>query len=275
MCDATLSERGELPGPAPLLRATVSGVCWITLNRPERLNALTREMLGALSVALAVAGDDEATRVVVLTGSGRAFSAGQNLDEAALAEGDPAREVARSLEEFYHPVLRQLHALPVPVLAAVNGIAAGAGANLALNCDLVIAARSASFQQAFTRIGLVPDCGGSWLLPRLVGLARAKALTLLAEPLDAETALDWGLIARMVEDKHFLSETQALAERLAAGPAQAYRLTKQALEAAFDNDLEAQLALEARSQQEAADTSDFREGLAAFREKRPPRFTGK
>ena len=259
----------------PLLSETKNAICWITLNRPARLNAITRQMLSALSAALTAAAADEATRVVVLTGSGRAFSAGQDLEEAALLQGDMAAEVARSLDAHYHPVLRQLHALPIPVVAAVNGIAAGAGANLALNCDLVIAARSASFQQAFTRIGLLPDCGGTWYLPRLVGLARAKALALLAAPLAAEEALSWGLIARLAEDETFLPETRALAEQLASGPAVAYGLTKAALDAAFDNSFEAQLDLEAASQQRAAATADFREGLAAFKEKRAPRFRGK
>jgi 2-(1,2-epoxy-1,2-dihydrophenyl)acetyl-CoA isomerase len=261
--------------PRPLLSETAEGILWITLNRPTRLNAITREMLSALAAALDAAARSDTLRVVVLTGSGRAFSASQDLDEAALLQGDAAAEVARSLHEHSHPVLKRLHKLPVPVIAAVNGIAAGAGANLALNCDLVIAARSASFQQAFTRIGLLPDCGGTWLLPRLVGLARAKALTLLAEPLSAEEALSWGLVARLAEDDDFLAATRALAAQLAAGPAMAYGLTKQALEAAFDNGFEAQLDLEASSQQEAADSDDFREGLAAFKEKRQARFGGR
>ena len=192
----------------------------------------------------------------------------------AFLDGDAAAEVARSLEEYYHPLLAQLHALPQPVLAAVNGIAAGAGANLALNCDLVVAARSASFQQAFARIALLPDCGGTWLLPRLVGLSRAKALSLLAEPLNAQEALEWGLVARVFEDEDFVSETATLAERLAAGPATAYRLIKRTLESSFENSFSQQLALEAEAQQEAAATEDFREGLAAFREKRSPRFRG-
>lgn len=258
----------------PLLCETSDGICWITLNRPARLNAITREMLRALAAALDAVAASDSIRVVVITGNGRAFSAGQDLDEAALLQGDMAAEVARSLDEHYHPVLTRIHALSVPVIAAVNGIAAGAGANLALNCDLVIAARTASFQQAFARIGLLPDCGGTWLLPRLVGLARAKALSLLAEPLSAETAFSWGLIARLAEDEDFLAETQALAAQLADGPSVAYGLTKQALEAAFDNSFEAQLALEASSQQRAAETADFHEGLAAFKAKRAPRFRG-
>lgn len=259
----------------PLLIETREGVSWLTLNRPARLNAITREMLQSLAAALDSAAASDETRAVVLTGSGRAFCAGQDLEEAALLQGDMAVEVARSLEDHYHPVLARLHNLSIPVVAAVNGIAAGAGANLALNCDLVIAARSASFQQAFARIGLLPDCGGTWLLPRLVGLARAKALTLLAEPLSAEKAHDWGLIARLVEDESFSAETQALAAQLATGPAVAYSLTKQALAASFDNSLEEQLALEAAYQQRAAETADFSEGLAAFKEKRAARFRGK
>ena len=262
-------------GYSTLRSHSASGICWITLSRPDKLNAITREMLGELSAILELAGKDESLRALVLTGEGRAFSAGQDLGEAALAEDDPAAEVARSLEQYYHPVLEQLRRLPFPVLAAVNGIAAGAGANLALNCDLVIAARSASFHQAFARIGLLPDCGGTWILPRLVGLARAKALAFLAEPLTAEEALSWGLIARLADDETFTEETRALAEQLAAGPTRAYGLMKQALEASFDNSFVEQLALEADCQKRAADTADFREGMAAFKEKRPPRFQGR
>jgi 2-(1,2-epoxy-1,2-dihydrophenyl)acetyl-CoA isomerase len=173
-------------------------VAWLTLNRPERLNAFCRPMLAEIAEALDQAAAEPALRALIVTGAERAFSAGQDLTEPAIATEDPAAAVAESLDLFYHPVLERLHALKLPVVAAVNGIAAGAGANFALNCDIVIAAASASFIQAFTRIGLVPDCGGTWLLPRLVGPARARALMLLAEPLGAADAEAWGLIYKAV-----------------------------------------------------------------------------
>ena len=257
-----------------LLYHAAAGVARITLNRPDKLNALTRPLLLKLAAALDRAAADPAVRAVILTGAGRAFSAGQDLGEAAFLGDDPEAEVARSLDQFYHPVLTRLHALPIPVIAAVNGIAAGAGANLALNCDIVLAARSASFVQAFTRIALVPDCGGTWLLPRLVGLARAKQLMLLAEPLMAEDAAAWGLIAQAIHDETFEPEVEALATRLAQGPSLAYGLLKQALAASATNDLATQLDLERDLQAQAADSADFREGVAAFAEKRAARFAG-
>lgn len=249
-------------------------VAWITLDRPDKLNAICRPLLSELAQALDRVAQDKALRAVVLTGTGRAFCAGQDLGEPVMASADPAAAVAESLEKFYHPVLRRLHDLPLPVVAAVNGIAAGAGANLALNCDLVVAGESASFIQAFTRIGLVPDCGGTWLLPRLVGAARARALALLAEPLTAAQAENWGLIYRAVPDDALAAEARALAGRLAAGPTAAYGMIKQALDASAGNDLASQLALEGQLQERAARGADFREGVAAFLEKRPARFTG-
>ncbi len=249
-------------------------IAWLTLNRPDKLNAFSRAMLGEIDGALGQVAEDPEIRALVITGAERAFSAGQDLSEPAIAEGGAAAAVAESLDRYYHPVIRRLHTLPLPVIAAVNGIAAGAGANFALNCDLVIAAASASFVQAFTRIGLVPDCGGTWLLPRLVGPARARALMLLAEPLTAEQAEAWGLIYRVVPDESLAAEAEALARRLAAGPTAAYGLIKQALDAAAANDLGRQLDLERDLQARAASGADFREGVAAFLEKRPARFTG-
>ena len=247
----------------------------ITLNRPERLNALTVEMAEALSAALEAAQADPECRAILLTGAGRGFCAGQDLTAIA---GTSAGDVGKLLDR-YNPLILRLRgsafrALPMPVVCAVNGVAAGAGANLALACDIVLAAKSATFVQAFAKIGLIPDVGGTWLLPRLVGPARARALAMLGEPLTAETAADWGLIWQAVDDGALMTEAHALAARLAAGPGVALGLIKQALDASETNDLKRQLKLERNLQMEAAANPDFKEGVAAFLEKRPPRFTG-
>jgi len=243
----------------------------ITLSRPERLNALNVEMAEALLAALDAAEADPACRALVLTGIGRGFCAGQDLTEIV---DMPAAEIP-ALIDRYNPLIRRLAASPLPVVCAVNGVAAGAGANLALACDIVLAARSASFVQAFARIGLIPDCGGTWLLPRLVGRARARALALLAEPVSAETAADWGLIWQAVDDDRLLSAAEALAARLAAGPTVAYGLIKRALDAAATSDLASQLDLERDLQSAAAAAPDHAEGVRAFLAKRPASFTGK
>ena len=250
------------------------GVGKITLNRPERLNSLTRPLLQSLLAALEDMEQDPEVRAVVLAAKGRAFCAGQDLDEPLVEQEDAADALAESLNGYYHPVLLKIVKMEVPVIACVQGIAAGAGCNLALACDLVLAGESASFLQAFARIGLVPDCGGTWLLPRLVGAARAKALMMLAEPLPAKEAESMGLIYRCLGDDDLERETEALANRLAEGPTLAYGLLKKALSESQDNGLEQQLTLEAASQRTAAASADFREGLAAFKEKRKPRFSG-
>jgi 2-(1,2-epoxy-1,2-dihydrophenyl)acetyl-CoA isomerase len=242
----------------------------ITLNRPERLNALTLEMAEALIEALEAAEKDRTCRALLLTGAGRGFCAGQDLTEIAEAS---AAEIG-DLLDAYNPLILKLRALPIPVICAVNGVAAGAGANLALACDIVLAAQSATFLQAFAKIGLIPDCGGTWLLPRLIGDPRARALSMLAEPVSAETAAAWGMIWRAVADEQLMREAEALAARLAAGPTAALGLVKQALDESAVNDLEDQLDLEAELQEEAAENPDFAEGLRAFLEKRPPTFTG-
>jgi 2-(1,2-epoxy-1,2-dihydrophenyl)acetyl-CoA isomerase len=242
----------------------------ITLNRPERLNALTVEMAGALMETLKSAEKDGTCRALLLTGAGRGFCAGQDLTAIADAEPD---DIGDLLQE-YNPLILKLRELPIPVVCAVNGVAAGAGANLALACDIVVAARSASFVQAFAKIGLIPDCGGTWLLPRLIGEARARALSMLAEPISAETAAQWGMIWRVIPDEQLVAEAEALAEQLAAGPTAALGLIKQAFEESAENDLEEQLDLEAELQEEAAENPDYAEGLHAFLEKRQAAFQG-
>jgi 2-(1,2-epoxy-1,2-dihydrophenyl)acetyl-CoA isomerase len=244
----------------------------LTLNRPDRLNALTRIMLGELSAAVADIAADRSARVLMITGAGRGFCAGQDLRDAD-ALVDPAA-IAAVIRDGYNPLIQALVGLPIPVIAMVNGIAAGAGCSLALAADLVVAAESASFAFAFGRIGLVPDAGCSFFLPRRVGWARALGLVLTGEPLPAAAAAAAGLIWRCCPDAELAAETERLAQRLADLPPQALALAKHAMARSADNDLSAQLALEEKLQREAAGTADFREGVTAFLEKRAPRFTG-
>ena len=251
-----------------LLVESCPGYRRITLNRPERLNALNVEMAAALDAAFDEAAADKTCRALLLTGAGRGFCAGQDLTE--IVGASPA-DLERLLEH-YHPLILKIRALPIPVVCAVNGVAAGAGANLALACDIVLVARSATFVQAFTRIGLVPDCGGTWFLPRLVGTARARALAFLAEPLPAETAAEWGLVWRMTEDERLLPEAEALAARLASQASNALALTKRALDATGENTLAQQLDLEGELQRQAGAHPDHAEGVRAFLEKRPAAF---
>lgn len=251
-----------------------SGFRVITLNRPERLNAFTETMQQALKATISEAEADKDCRVLLLTGAGRAFCAGQDLNERVTPEGDIVVP-GEALEKYYNPLVKKLRSLPLPVVAAVNGIAAGAGCNVALACDIVLAARSASFTQVFARIGLIPDAGGTWILPRLVGQARARGLALLAEPLSAEKAEAWGLIWKAVDDGALMAEAEALCAHFATAPTFGLGLIKQALDASEDNDLSTQLDLERKLQRQAGSHEDYKEGVRAFLAKRKPVFSGK
>jgi 2-(1,2-epoxy-1,2-dihydrophenyl)acetyl-CoA isomerase len=245
----------------------------LTLNRPDKLNALNDEMHFALRAGFQRAADEAAVRAVLLTGSGRGFCAG-----ADLGDRDPRKQrpdLAAIISRLYNPTLRLIRSIDKPIVCAVNGVAAGAGANLALACDIVLAARSAKFIQAFSKIGLIPDAGGTWSLARILGEPRAKALALLAEPLDAETAAAWGMIWKAVDDGALVGEAEAIARRLAAGPTRGLGLTKRAIQAAAENSLDAQLDLERDLQGEAGRTDDYAEGVVAFLEKRKPEFVGR
>ena len=258
-----------------LLVAVAEGVATLTLNRPERLNAFTAGLHEELAAALERAAGDDAIRALLITGAGRGFCAGQDLSERKPTPGEGPRDLSQALERYYNPLIRRLRGLEKPVVAAVNGVAAGAGAGLALACDIVIAAHSASFIEAFSRIGLVPDAGNTFFLPRLVGSARAMAMALTGEAVPAERAAEWGLIWKAVPDGALMSEARGLAVRLAQGPTRALGLTKRALNRSATNDLPAQLDLERDLQREAGQGEDYREGVAAFLEKRPPRFSGR
>jgi 2-(1,2-epoxy-1,2-dihydrophenyl)acetyl-CoA isomerase len=260
---------------ASILIEIAGGVAEITLNRPDKLNSFTRDMHGQLRTALARAKADTTVRAILLTGAGRGFCAGQDLAEIVdPATGKPG-PVNSTLADDYNPLVTMLQSLPIPVVCAVNGVAAGAGANLALACDIVLAARSAAFIQAFSKIGLVPDSGGSYFLPRLVGTARAMALTMLGDKLTAGEAAQWGLIWRVVDDAELMAEARKLARGLAQAPTVALGLTKRMIYASGGNNLAGQLDLELKSQQTAAGTHDYQEGVGAFLEKRRPDFQGK
>jgi 2-(1,2-epoxy-1,2-dihydrophenyl)acetyl-CoA isomerase len=254
------------------LRVEIDGpVATITLDRPDALNALTVALKQELLAAFAAVAADDALRAVVLTGAGRAFCAGQDLRERLEPDAVP---LADEIRLRYNPLIRAMRGLPKPIIGAINGIAAGAGASLAFACDIRIAAEGASFLLAFGRVGLIPDSGATWLLPRLVGGAKAAELALMSEPLGAADAERFGLVARVVPGDALLAEARAMAVRLAAGAPRAIALTKAALDASWDASLEAQLEAEAVLQGIAGSTADHAEGIAAFLERRPPRFTG-
>jgi 2-(1,2-epoxy-1,2-dihydrophenyl)acetyl-CoA isomerase len=249
-------------------------VCVITLNRPAALNSFTAAMHAELLPALEVAAADSSVRAVLITGQGRGFCAGQDLSDAAMVaqpDGGPV-DVGAVIDTHYRPLALRLRSMPVPVVAAVNGVAAGAGASFALCCDLVVAASSASFVQAFSKIGLVPDCGGTWLLPRLVGRAKALGLAMLGDKLPAAEAERLGLVWQVVDDALLMPTALALAERLAAQPTKALVATRQALDDAASLDFAQALTLEARVQRELGQGGDFIEGVSAFFARRPPVF---
>ena len=257
-----------------ILFDATDGVARLTLNRPDKLNSFNTQMHGEVRDALARLPASGA-RVLVLTGAGRGFCAGQDLGDRAVAPGAEAVDLGESIDKYYKPLVLALHALPLPVIAAVNGVAAGAGANIALACDLVIAARSASFVQAFSKLGLLPDSGGTWSLPRLVGLSRALGLTLLGNKLPAETAAAWGMIWQCVDDADLGSAVDAIAQQFAAAPTRGLGWTKKAIRGSWQHSLEEQLDIERDAQRELGRSADYAEGVAAFVAKRTPRFTGR
>ena len=258
----------------PALSSKRDGFHIITLNRPDKLNSFTEALHKALRAAFDAAEADKSCRAVILTGAGRGFCAGQDLADSAASSAAGAPPVDR-LEVYYNPLIRRLATFPVPVICAVNGVAAGAGANLALACDFVIAAKSAKFLQAFAKIGLMPDAGGTWTLPRLVGPARARALAMLAEPLDAATAEQWGMIYKVVDDAQLMPTAEALAHKLAHAPTGALIAIRAALNASETNTLAQQLEVERTGQGRLIGTPDNVEGIKAFLEKRNPKFTGR
>jgi 2-(1,2-epoxy-1,2-dihydrophenyl)acetyl-CoA isomerase len=257
-----------------ILFSVERGIARLTLNRPDKLNSFTAAMHAEVRNALGrVAG--EGGRVLVLTGAGRGFCAGQDLNDRAVAPGGQGVDLGDSIENNYKPLVLALRNLPMPVIAAVNGVAAGAGANIALACDLVIATRSSSFVQSFSKLGLVPDSGGTWFLPRLVGNARALGLALLGDKLSAEQAAQWGLIWRCVEDAEFKDTVESLAAQLSAAPTLGLARTKRAIYEAWGRTLEGQLDQERDFQRELGRSHDYTEGVAAFVGKRAPTFTGR
>ena len=251
--------------------SNADGIARITLNRPDRLNSFTRAMHAELRDALGKLGD---ARVVVLTGAGRGFCAGQDLNDRAVAPGE-AVDLGETVEASWNPLIRTLTALPQPVIARVNGVAAGAGANIALACDLVIAAKSAKFIQSFSALGLIPDSGGSWHLPRLVGQARALGLALPGEPLPADKAAEWGLIWKSVEDEALDIEVDAIAAKLASLPPLGLAAIKQIISTSWSRSLDEELDLQRDEMRRLGFTEDYREGVAAFLAKRPAKFVGR
>ena len=251
-----------------------NGIAVLTLNRPDKLNSFTQAMHLEVRAALAALIADRSARVLVLTGAGRGFCAGQDLSDRAVEPGAEGVDLGHSVETFYAPLVMTLKSLPMPVICAVNGVAAGAGANLALACDIVLAAKSASFVEVFCKLGLIPDTGGTWHLPRLVGHARAMGMAMLGEKISAEKAEQWGLIWKCVADETLMEEAMAMAKHFSTAPTKGLAFTKRAIEASFGNSLPEQLKLEGEMMRELGYSHDYREGVAAFMAKRTPTFTG-
>lgn len=251
-----------------------AGAAFLTLNRPDRLNSFTVEMHEEMQSALTKIEGDQNVRALLLTGSGRGFCAGQDLNDRAVAPGSEPADLGYSCETYWNPMVRRLSEMPIPVICAVNGVAAGAGANLALACDIVIAAQSAKFIQSFANIGLIPDSGGSWILPRLIGQARAMAITLTGEPVSAKKAESWGMIYRVVENEALLEEATALTKRLASGPTKGLSETKKRIRLSPLNTLQEELDLERDAMRMLGNSKDYAEGVSAFLEKRKPVFSG-
>lgn len=251
------------------------GVAKITLNRPDKLNSFNAQMHEELRAALDRVEGDRQIRCLLLTGAGRGFCAGQDLDDRNVRPGEERPDLGQSIERNYNPLVRRLTSLEMPVICAVNGVAAGAGANIAIACDIVLASEKAKFVEPFCRLGLVPDSGGTWHLPRLVGAARAMGLALLGETITAEQAAEWGLVWKAVAPDALMAEAEKLAAHLATQPTKGLALAKRALRAALENGFDAQLDLERDLQREAGYTEDYREGVSAFLEKRAPDFKGR
>ena len=251
-----------------------AGVATLTLNRPERLNSLNQQMHQEIRAALKQVRVDEDIRCLLLTGNGRGFCAGQDLNDRTVASDAEAPDLGYSIDKNYNPLVRKLAALELPVICAVNGVAAGAGANIALACDIVLAASSATFIQSFNRLGLIPDSGGTWALPRLVGQSRAMALCLLGEKVTAAAAQEMGMIWSVFDDEELLAEATRLSQNLAQGPTKGLALTKRAVRASGTNSLDEQLDLERDLQRIAGRTADYAEGVDAFINKRPPTYRG-
>ena len=253
----------------------VDGVARLTLNRPDRLNSFTVVMHEEVAAALTDAESNDAVRVLVLTGAGRGFCAGQDLADRAVKPGGEAVDLGASVDKYWAPLIRRITGLHKPVISAVNGVAAGAGANVALAGDIVIAARSAKFIQSFANIGLIPDSGGTWVLPRLVGQARALGLALTGDPLMAEQAQQWGLIWKCVDDDKLQDEVNSLAAKFAKGPTRGLAATKALIRGSWQHSLDSELNLERDTMRDLGYSADYKEGVAAFLEKRKPAFTGK
>ncbi len=263
------------PGFESISVDVTDAVATLTLNRPQRLNSFTVAMHDEVRAALDSIASDRSIRCLVFTGAGRGFCAGQDLSDRAVVPDSEGVDLGASIENYYKPMLQRLRSLPMPTIAAVNGVAAGAGANIPFACDLVYAANSASFVQSFSKLGLVPDCGGTWWLPRLVGPARAMGLALLGDKLSAAQAAEWGLIWRCVDDDRLLPAVMAVARQLAAGPTLGFVRTRQAIDASMQLPFESALDLERDYQRELGRSADYREGVAAFMQKRTARFTGR